>query len=204
MDSSWVKFWRHLWRHHWFTLLWKLYKIITDCKRWFKLKRYYLISYFNVLVYCQWLCIRDILSIQECIINKFNYGYCTCALVWLSTSGNNKSKQHTFPLMRSIPAELVARASMWQNERSEYRCYISQILCLCQSVKLESCQAQLAEGKWVGLVIQCLRWGRGSIPTPDIYSAAIPLGKELTVPSLFGWDLKQGVQCLWTHYTAHT
>ena len=33
----------------------------------------------------------------------------------------------------------------------------------------------------VGLVIQCFHVGRGSIPTPGVYSAAIPLGKELTV-----------------------
>ena len=33
----------------------------------------------------------------------------------------------------------------------------------------------------VGLVIQCLHWGRDLIPTPGVYSVAIPLGKEITV-----------------------
>ena len=40
----------------------------------------------------------DYLSIPECIINKLNYGYYTCSLVWLSTYGQSISKQHTFPL----------------------------------------------------------------------------------------------------------
>ena len=38
-------------------------------------------------------------------------------------------------------------------------------------------------------------------------TAAIPLGKGLTIPiipNLVWWDLKQGLQCLCTHYTAHT
>ena len=35
----------------------------------------------------------------------------------------------------------------------------------------------VADGKCVGLVIQ---WTRGSIPTPGVYSAAIPLGKGLS------------------------
>ena len=29
-------------------------------------------------------------------------------------------------------------------------------------------------------MIQCLHWGRGLIPTPGVYSAAIPLGKGFT------------------------
>ena len=43
---------------------------------------------FHVLDYCQWLRMCDDLSIHDCIINKLNYGYYTCALVWPSTSGN--------------------------------------------------------------------------------------------------------------------
>ena len=39
----------------------------------------------------------------------------------------------------------------------------------------------VAQGQSVGLVIQCLHWGRGSIPTPGAHSAAIPLGKGFTV-----------------------
>ena len=36
---------------------------------------------------------NDNLSNQECIINKLNYGYFTCALMWLSTLGNFRSWQ---------------------------------------------------------------------------------------------------------------
>ena len=31
---------------------------------------------------------------------ELNFGYYTCTLVWLSISGHNKSKQHTFTLIR--------------------------------------------------------------------------------------------------------
>ena len=42
----------------------------------------------SVSVYCQWLRMRDMLLIQECITNKLNYGYYRCALVRLSTADN--------------------------------------------------------------------------------------------------------------------
>ena len=37
-------------------------------------------------------------------------------------------------------------------------------------------------------MIQCLHWGRGSIPTPGAHSAAIPLGKGFTVHYLVFLD----------------
>ena len=71
-----------------------------------------------------------------------------------------------------------------------------QIDCLQEAHISMGCTGAVAEWWRVGLVIQCLHWGRGSFPTPGVYSAAIPLGKGFTVPSFLGWDLKEEVPCL--------
>ena len=53
-------------------------------------------------------------------------------------------------------------------------------------------------------VIQCLHWGRGSTPTPGVYSAAIPLGKGLIVHYLVFSDGTQNWRsrvCAKSHLT---
>ena len=66
------------------------------------------------------------------------------------------------------------------------------------------CQAQQPRGN--ELVIQCLHWCRGSIPTPCVYSAAISLGtKGLTVHNLVFLDGTSNRRpCVCTHITLLT
>ena len=52
-------------------------------------------------------------------------------------------------------------------------------------------------------MVQCLCWGRGLIPTLGVYSAEIPFGKGVTVPSLLKRVLKQEVSYLYTQIKSH-
>ena len=54
-------------------------------------------------------------------------------------------------------------------------------------------------------VTQCLHLGRGLIPTPSVYSAAISLGKECTVHYLvFSDGVLNRRSCVCAHITLHT
>ena len=75
---------------------------------------------------------------------------------------------------------LVDRA--WYSARYCERCHLyhsAKEVSFCWIAFVVKCSAL---GKQVGLLIKCFDWGRGLIPTPGIYSAAIAFGKGLTLP----------------------
>ena len=100
----------------------------------------------HVLDFWQWLRMHDYLSIPEGIIIKLNYGYYTCALVWLSTSGNFRPKQIQteyipFNFSKHRPLTLSHQNCM-STRLSMYRCGGSKsnymIVCVSMCVSIDS------------------------------------------------------------------